>query len=131
MIIYKSPSATFSTIPADSCLIVKWQSGAELLQETEIQSELMKLFDYLPQHKIRAVVIDESDFSLQDKFDLKGWFEFEFVPQLSLAGIIRTAIIVPASRITEFQSEKVDSFLDPEFYFFSDTAAAMEWIRKI
>ena len=130
MIIYKSPSATITYLSGDFCLSLKWQSGAEFLLENEVQSELLNLIDYISEHTVRAVMVDESDFSLQDKFDLKGWFEFEFIPKLSAVGINRTAIIVPGSRIEEFRNEKVDSFLDPEFLFFEDSPSALVWIRQ-
>lgn len=130
MIIYKSPSATFTLFPAELCICLNWQSGANFLLEDEVQTELLKLFDYISEHRAQAVIVDETNFSLQDKFDLKGWFEFEFVPKLALAGINRTAILVPGPRISEFLDEKVDSFIEPEFMFFSDCDSALTWIRE-
>lgn len=130
MIIYKSPSATFTLFPDESYICLNWQPGAKFMLDDEVQTELSKLFEYIHEHKVRAIIVDETNFSLQDKFDLKGWFEFEFVPKLSQAGINRTAILVPKSRISEYQDEKVDSFMEPDFKFFSDRDSALGWIKE-
>lgn len=129
MIIYSSPSATFTFVEGQSVLILKWQFAASRLLEYELKTEVLKVLPYIKQYQIVAMVIDEQDYPLHNHFDLQGWFEFEYLPELLNAGIQRLSIVVPASKINDLLAERVESFSDPEMGFFSDVQNALQWLK--
>ncbi|MEY3405256.1 MAG: hypothetical protein RL161_686 [Bacteroidota bacterium] len=130
MIVYKSPSAAVSLIPEHSCINFKWTLAATNLLEEELKSEVLKILPYIEENKSVSLILDERDFSLHSNFDLTDWFEFEFIPQVSSAGISRIAVVVSVLRIAEFKDQQIQSFHEPVISFFSDPDDAADWIMQ-
>ena len=130
MIVYKSPSAAVSLIPEHACLHFKWSSAATNLLEEELKNEALKILAYIEEYKSESLILDEQDFSLHSNFDLNDWFEFEFIPQVSSAGISRVAVVVSPLRITEYKNQQIESFHEPIISFFSDPDDAADWVMR-
>lgn len=128
MIVYKSPSASVSLIPEYSCLNFKWETAANNLLEEELKSESLKVLEYVEEYGSSALILDERDFPLLSNFDLTDWFDFEYIPQVSSAGIKRVAIVGSPLQIEEYRNQKIDSFHEPVISFFSDPDDAADWI---
>lgn len=114
---------------AESCLVFKWNSSGKNLLEEEIKSEMKNVQSYLTVYGVRKLVFDELDFTIHSQFDLKGWFEFEYLPGLANYGITKVAVVVPNAMIADLSEDKVENFSDPEFEFFSDATTALDWIN--
>lgn len=131
MVVYSSPSVSFSVIKDHHALMFRWQSAAELLPEDEVRKEFMRVVPYIHEHNLISLIIDQRMYPFLEHFELQSWFEFEALPAFSASGILNLALVVPFHKISELKDQRVESFNDPFISYLSEESEVMPWLDQL
>jgi len=130
MVVYSSPSATFSVIRNHNALMFRWQSAATSLVEAEVRNEFMRAAPYIREHNLSKLIIDERMYPFLEHFELQSWFEFEAMPSFSAAGVLHLALLVPPHKIDELKEQRIESFNDPLISYLSEESEVIPWLER-
>jgi hypothetical protein len=131
MVVYNSPSVSFSVVKDHNALMFRWQPAAISLPEEEVRKEFMKAVPYIKDNNLTSLVIDQRMYPFFDHFELQSWFEFEALPTFSASGILNLALVVPPHKISELKEQRVESFSDPLISYLSEESEVKPWLDQL